>query len=98
MYMSLDESKFGWIRPWSKELAALESLNKNPIDYNEGNNVITFSTLFFDHQWERWCPHFFSAVYGRILLILAGNEDMYKSLDEFEFRPDLTTDNEVSCP
>ena len=25
-----------------------------------------------------------------ILLIVAGNEDMHKSLDEFEFRPDPT--------
>ena len=40
----------------------------------------------------------FSAVNGRILLILAGNEGMHKSLDKFEFRPDLTTDYGVSCP
>ena len=32
------------------------------------------------------------------ILLLAGNEDMHKSLDEFEFRPDPTTDNRVSCP
>ena len=29
---------------------------------------------------------------------LAYNEDMHKSLDEFEFRPDPTTDYGVSCP
>ena len=40
----------------------------------------------------------FSAVFDRILFILAGNEDMHKSLDEFEFRPDPTTDYGVSCP
>ena len=39
-----------------------------------------------------------SAVFDRILFILAGNEDMHKSLDEFEFRPDPTTDYGVSCP
>ena len=33
----------------------------------------------------------FSAVFHRILYILAGNEDMHISLDEFEFRPDPTT-------
>ena len=32
------------------------------------------------------------------LLVLAGNEDMHKISDEFEFRPDRTTDYEVSCP
>ena len=34
----------------------------------------------------------FSAVFDQILFILAGNEDMHKSLDEFEFRPDQTTE------
>ena len=32
------------------------------------------------------------------LLVLAGNEDMHKISDEFEFRPDQTTDYGVSCP
>ena len=30
--------------------------------------------------------------------MLAGNEDIHKSLDEFEFRPDPTIDYGVSCP
>ena len=42
--------------------------------------------------------HIFSAVFDRILFILAGIEDMHKSLDEFELRPDPTTDYGVSCP
>ena len=33
-----------------------------------------------------------------MLFILAGNEDMHKISDEFEFRPGRTTDYEVSCP
>ena len=32
------------------------------------------------------------------LFILAGNDDMHESLDEFEIRPDSTTDYGVSCP
>ena len=44
------------------------------------------------------CCHFFSAVFHPILFILAGNDDMHKSLEEFEIRPDLTTDCGVSCP
>ena len=32
-----------------------------------------------------------------ILFILAGNDDMHESLDEFEFRLDWTTDCGVSC-
>ena len=30
--------------------------------------------------------------------ILAGNDDMHESSEEFETRPDLTTDCGVSCP
>ena len=33
-----------------------------------------------------------------IFFILAGNEDMHESLDEFEIRQDPTTDYGVSCP
>ena len=39
-------------------------------------------------------PSFFDS----IILILAGNEDMHGSLDEFKFRPDTTTDSRVICP
>ena len=37
------------------------------------------------------CLHFFSAVLDRILFILAGNDNLHESLDEFESRPDPTT-------
>ena len=33
-----------------------------------------------------------------IILILAGNEDMHESFDEFKFRPDTTTNSRVICP
>ena len=33
-----------------------------------------------------------------IILILAGNEDMHESLDEFKFRPDTDTNTRVICP
>ena len=44
--------------------------------------------------------HVFSAVFDRILFILAGNYDIHESLHEFEIWPDPTptTDNRVSCP
>ena len=44
------------------------------------------------------CLDFFSAVYDSILMILTVNEDMHKSLDEFEFGQYLKTDCKVSCP
>ena len=42
--------------------------------------------------------HVFSVAIDPILFKLAGNEDMRNILDEFEFRPDRTTDYGVSCP
>ena len=40
----------------------------------------------------------FSVAFDLILFILAGNEDMHKISDKFEFRPDQTTDYGFSCP
>ena len=34
------------------------------------------------------CIHFFSALLNLILFILAGNDNIHKSLDEFEIRLD----------
>ena len=42
--------------------------------------------------------HVFSNAFDQILFILAGNDDMHESLDEFEIWPDSTTDYGVSCP
>ena len=42
--------------------------------------------------------HLFLVVFDPVLLILAGNEDMHKISDKFEFRSDRTTDYGVSCP
>ena len=42
-------------------------------------------------------PLFLGCFYP-ILFILAGNDDMYESWEEFEFLPDPTTDGGVSCP
>ena len=40
----------------------------------------------------------FLSAFDPILFILAGNEDLHKISDEFEFHPDRTTDYGVSCP
>ena len=46
---------------------------------------------------EKLCCPFFSVVLDGILFILTGNDDIHKSLDEFEIRPDPTTDHKDSC-
>ena len=47
---------------------------------------------------EKRRRHVFSNAFDRILFILAGNDDMHESLDEFEIWPDSTTDYGISCP
>ena len=46
----------------------------------------------------KWRIHVFSKIFDWILFILAGNDDIHKSLDEFEILLDLTTDYGISCP
>ena len=68
-------SKFGKIRPWTTKLAALERLKKK-------SHRLIMENMLSSH---------FSAIFHLILFILAGNEDMHKSLDEFEIQPDQNT-------
>ena len=49
------------------------------------------------YNGENDAPPLFSVVFDPIRFILAGNEDMHKILDKFEFWPDWTTDYGVSC-
>ena len=89
MHKRLDEFEF-------RELAALERLKIQCYHF--------FSVAFgqigpinpIDLELERWCFHIFSAVYDAILLILASNEDMHKSFDEFKFSQELRLNNVIS--
>ena len=44
------------------------------------------------------CHHVISVDIDPIFFKLAGNKDMHNIMNEFEFRPDGTTDYGVSCP
>ena len=57
---------------------------------------LTIELAALEHLKSQRHP-FFSVAIDPILFKLAGNEDMPNILDEFEFRPDLTTDYGVSC-
>ena len=48
-------------------------------------------------QWEKRCLHLFSVVFDQIFFILAGNEDMHKISDEFEFPSDRTLTMELAA-
>ena len=50
-----------------------------------------------DLYLEKSCEHSSLFIFDTIILILAGNEDMHESLDEFKFRPDTTTNSRVIC-
>ena len=76
-------SKFDQIKPSTMQLAALDR-----------RQVIPIYRLII----EGTSSSHFSTVFDSILFILACNENIHKSLDEFEFRPDPTTGYGVSCP
>ena len=42
--------------------------------------------------------HVFLNVFDQIHFILAVNDDIHKSMNEFEIRPDQTMDYGVGCP
>ena len=44
------------------------------------------------------CHHVISVDIDPIFFKLAGNKDMHNIMNEFELRPDWTTDYGVSCP
>ena len=61
--------------------------------------ILTLVSMVTDRVMTgKLCLHFFSAVFHPFLFIIAGNDDMHESLDEFVFQPDWTTDCGVSCP
>ena len=74
-------SKLGSVRRRNYEFAALERLEKIPIDL----------------KWEKSCYHSCTFIFQWIFFILAGNKVSNKSLDGFEFRQDSITDFGVSC-
>ena len=58
--------------------------------------IVRLKLYLYIKKWHR--PGVFVPLWALALVILAGNEDMHKILDEFKFRPDRTTDYRVSCP
>ena len=51
-----------------------------------------------NREWEKRRQHVFWNVFDRIHFILAGNDAIHKSLNEFEIRRDPTLDHRVGCP
>ena len=51
-----------------------------------------------DLKLVKCCGHSSEFIFHWIFFILAGNKHIYKTLNEFEFLPDSTTDFGVICP
>ena len=71
-----------WMSLKFKQIQTLVSMVTDRVMMEKKNGVSTFSRLFFI----------------LFLFILAGNNDMHESSDEFEFRPHWTIECGVSCP
>ena len=75
----------GEILPEPKQCFIAQSLSCSPFHRLEMTEILLKGRKTLTHP----SIHLFK---------LAGNEDMHNILDEFEFRPDVTTDYGVSCP
>ena len=65
---------------------------------NFGQIPLLTSELAALERLKNWCCHFFSVAIDKIHFKFVGNEDIHNISDEFEFRPDQTTDYGVNCP
>ena len=65
-----------------------------------GNRTLVSMAADSSHmvKWEKRRHHVFSKVFDWILFVLAGNDDMHKSLNELEIQPGPTIDCGISCP
>ena len=76
-------SSFGPIGPRTTEFSALESLKNTP-----PHSLIMGMMV----------SPLFHGCLCVILIMLAGNKNIHKCLDEFKFWPNLATEYGVSCP
>ena len=60
--------------------------------------LVSMATDRVGLQWEKRRHHVFSNIFDRIHFILAGNDDIHKSLNKFEIWGDPIMDYGVGCP
>ena len=79
-------------------LAGNEDMHKAWMSLNLGQIPPLTMELAALERLKHRRHHFFSVAIDPILFKLEGNKSMHNILDEFEFRPERTTDYGVSCP
>ena len=65
--------------------------------FDQMRPVVSMATDWVN-EWGKRRHHIFSNVFDRIYVILAGNDDIHKNLNELEIRRDPTMDYRVGCP
>ena len=79
-------------------LAGNEDIRKSLYELNFGQIPPLTTELAALECLKNRCHHVISVDINLIFFKLAGNKDMHNIMNEFEFRPDRTTDYGVSCP
>ena len=89
---SISDRRLNW-KPLPFPLCFNHSVNVTIIFFIPSIHLtrVTVNDTFGVVLWGKRCLHFFSAFLDRILFILAGNDNIHESLDEFEIWPDPTT-------
>ena len=79
-------------------LAGKEDIHRSLMSLNFGQIPPLTTELAALERLKNRCHHVISVDIDPIFFKLAGNKDMHNIMNEFEFRPDRTTDYGVSCP
>ena len=79
-------------------LQVMRTYIKAYMSLNFGQIPLLTMELAALERLKNQCHHVISVDIDPIFFKLAGNKDMHNIMNEFEFRPDRTTDYEVSCP
>ena len=79
-------------------VAGNEDMHKRLDELNFGQILLLTWELAALEHLKNGCCHFFSVAIDKIHFKFVGNEDIHNISDEFEFRPDRTTDYGVNCP
>ena len=79
-------------------LAGNEDMHKSLDEFKFGQIPLLTWELAALERLKNRCCHFFSVAIDKIHFKFVGNGGIHNISDEFEFRPDRTSDYGVSCP
>ena len=86
-----------WLDPYQSYLQVMATYMRAWMSFKFGQIRQLVSMATNKVIMVKQCCHFFSAVFHPILFILAGNDDMHESSEDFEIRSGPTTIRGVFC-